>query len=87
MLQYLFSGRGALEVEQHGEPERGDADDGHEPDQDGHHRLQSAHSETGSVFQIYYFTIFQTKNSFIGLAPEYKFDFQTFINAEMVRPN
>ena len=46
-LKPFISGRGAAEAEQRGELERRDADDGHQPHQDGHHRLQPAHPETG----------------------------------------
>jgi hypothetical protein len=45
----FFVGCGAAEAQQRGQPQRGHSDDGHEPHQDSHHRLQSAHPETGKM--------------------------------------
>ncbi len=43
----FFVGCGAAEAQQRGQPQRGHSDDGHQPHQDSHHRLQSAYPETG----------------------------------------
>jgi hypothetical protein len=60
-----IAGRGAAKAEQRGELERGDPDDGHQPHQDGHQRLQSAHPTAGSITSLD--NVFRLPNSSISL--------------------